>query len=156
MSRRAPPPPVSVRVVAWSEAEEALRLVRREVFVREQRVTERDEWDGRDETAVHALAATADGTPVGTGRLLREAAERVRIGRMAVRVPWRRAGVGGAILTTLLARAAALGCREVVLDAQLAAIPFYERHGFAAEGAEFLDAGILHRRMRRALDPVRP
>jgi hypothetical protein len=33
------------------------------------------------------------------------------------------------------------------------AIPFYERAGFVAEGAEFEEAGIPHRVMRMALDP---
>jgi len=143
-------PVVTVCIVTWAEAEEALRLVRAEVFIGEQRVTAREEWDGHDPGAVHALASAADGTPVGTGRLLREG-ERARVGRMAVRAPWRRAGVGAALLASLVERAAADGCREVVLDAQLTAIPFYERYGFAAEGPEFLDANILHRRMRRPL-----
>lgn len=144
-------PAVSIRLVTWAEAEPALRFVRTEVFIREQRVTEREEWDGRDPAATHALAVAADGTPVGTGRLLREG-DRARVGRMAVRVPWRAAGVGGRILAALVEQARSLGCRAVVLDAQLTAIRFYERHGFTASGPEFLDAGILHRRMIRSLD----
>lgn len=146
------PTGVDIRIVTWAEAEAALRRVRTEVFIREQRVTEREEWDGRDPAAVHALAVAPDGTPVGTGRLLVDG-ERARVGRMAVRAPWRTRGVGGAILVALVERARAAGCREVVLDAQLHAIPFYECHGFAAFGPEFLDAGILHRRMQRALAP---
>jgi predicted GNAT family N-acyltransferase len=38
---------------------------------------------------------------------------------------------------------------EVVLSAQLRATEFYRAHGFAEEGAEYLDAGIPHRTMRR-------
>ena len=40
---------------------------------------------------------------------------------------------------------------EAVADAQVRAIGFYERLGFRAEGGEFLDAGIPHRRMRLRL-----
>jgi predicted GNAT family N-acyltransferase len=38
-----------------------------------------------------------------------------------------------------------------VLNAQLHAVPFYARHGFAAEGDPFDDAGIAHVTMRRRL-----
>jgi predicted GNAT family N-acyltransferase len=49
-----------------------------------------------------------------------------------------------------IAREQAFG--EVVLNAQTYAIGFYMRHGFVAEGPEFLDAGIAHRKMRLGLD----
>lgn len=139
-----------VKQVSWSDAEAALRLVRTEVFIDEQRVPEPEEWDGRDEDAVHVLAVAPDGTPIGTGRLLREG-DTARVGRMAVRRPWRGRGVGDALLRALLDAARERGSRDAVLDSQLHAIPFYARHGFVAEGPRFLDAGIVHRRMRRSL-----
>ena len=43
------------------------------------------------------------------------------------------------------------GAIEVVLAAQITAIPFYERIGYVAEGGEFMDANIVHRMMRRPL-----
>jgi predicted GNAT family N-acyltransferase len=64
---------------------------------------------------------------------------------------WRGQGVGGALLAELMRIARERGLAEVVLNAQVPAIGFYSRHGFAVEGAEFLDAGIPHRTMRRAL-----
>ena len=45
----------------------------------------------------------------------------------------------------------ARGHREVVLSAQVRATAFYRRHGFVEEGAEYMDAGILHQDMRRPL-----
>jgi predicted GNAT family N-acyltransferase len=33
------------------------------------------------------------------------------------------------------------------LHAQVTAIPFYEKHGFMADGEKFMDAGIPHRNM---------
>ena len=44
------------------------------------------------------------------------------------------------------------GVRNLTLAGQLHAIPFYERFGFVAHGDVFLDAGIEHRAMDRALD----
>ena len=43
------------------------------------------------------------------------------------------------------------GLAAVDLHAQTHALGFYERLGYVAYGAEFLDAGIGHRAMRRGL-----
>lgn len=126
---------------------EALREIRLEVFVLEQRVPEALEWDDLDEPSTHVLARGADGHPIACGRLTPAR----KIGRMAVRAPWRGGGVGAAILRELVARARALGWPEVSLDAQVQAIPFYEREGFVAHGEVFDDAGIPHRTMTLAL-----
>jgi predicted GNAT family N-acyltransferase len=39
----------------------------------------------------------------------------------------------------------------MVLNAQRRAEPFYASHGYAAEGETFMEAGIEHVRMRKAL-----
>jgi UDP-glucose 4-epimerase len=41
------------------------------------------------------------------------------------------------------------GIRRVRLNAQSRAVGFYQRHGFVAEGQEFIEAGIAHRAMWR-------
>jgi predicted GNAT family N-acyltransferase len=141
-----PPPIIKVRLVDWLVEREILMALREEVFIREQSVPaslERDEFDPRSRHVV----ATADDRPIGTGRLTPDG----HIGRMAVLRSWRRMGVGSALLTRLLDIARDLGMRRVMLNAQLHAMPFYLRHGFEAEGGEFLEAGIRHRRMRRDL-----
>ena len=132
----------SVRAATWHEDRAALQALRSEVFVVEQRVPEELEWDEADATCIHVLAVDDQGRPLGTGRLLPDG----QIGRMAVLPQWRRHGVGSAILEFLL------DCAHrhritVYLNAQTHAIGFYERHGFAAEGDVFMDAGIPHRRM---------
>jgi len=135
-------PQYVVRRVTWQDSRDALSSVRRAVFIVEQRVPEELEWDDDDSDAVHALALAA-GTPIGTGRLLRDG----RIGRMAVMPAWRRRGVGSAILQSLLEAARALGCIHICLHAQTHAIAFYARHGFVAVGDKFIEAGIPHREM---------
>ena len=47
--------------------------------------------------------------------------------------------------------ARARGDREIVLSAQVHAMAFYRAHGFVEENAEYMDAGIPHVDMRRAL-----
>ncbi|WP_430389561.1 GNAT family N-acetyltransferase [Dyella sp. 20L07] len=130
----------------WARApeREALREIRLEVFVNEQRVPESLEWDELDSPSLHLLARDDRGAAIGCARLTPAG----KIGRVAVRQPWRSKGVGGALVRALVARARAQGLTEVVLDAQLGALAFYEREGFVAHGDTFEDAGILHRAMR--------
>jgi predicted GNAT family N-acyltransferase len=54
-------------------------------------------------------------------------------------------------MVALEAESRSRGQSEVLLAAQDSAIAFYERLGYVAEGPEFLDAGIVHRWMRKPL-----
>ena len=126
---------------------EALRTVRETVFVQEQRVPLELEWDALDPRCVHVLARDAAGRPIGTGRLTPER----KIGRMAVLREWRGRGVGVALLRALLDEAVRHGLPEVHLHAQVSAMGFYARHGFVPYGERFMEAGIEHQSMHRAL-----
>ena len=137
----------TVEAADWRTQGDALRHVRRVVFIDEQRVPENLEWDDEDARSVHALARDLGGAPVGCGRLLRDG----HIGRMAVVAPWRGRGVGDALLSWLMAAARARGDEAILLNAQVQAMPFYARHGFVAVGEPFDEAGIAHRVMRLAL-----
>lgn len=136
-----------IRLLRWPEAREDASRLRFAVFVEEQGVPPEIELDENDAVCLHALVRAPDGSVVATGRLLPDG----HIGRMAVAKAARGKGVGGAMLEALVAAAKARGDREVVLSAQTHAIGFYRRHGFVEEGEEYLDAGIPHRHMRRAL-----
>ena len=135
-----------IDLMPWSEAREEASRIRFAVFVEEQRVPRDIELDAKDGACVHALARL-DGKAVGTGRLLPDA----HIGRMAVLKECRGTGVGGRILESLVAQARARGDREVVLSAQVHALPFYARHGFSVFGEVYEEAGIPHQDMRRRL-----
>lgn len=139
----------TIATADWGRDRETIRAIRYEVFVLGQAVPEEEEWDGLDElhTTTHLVARAGDGAPVGTARLLAGG----KLGRMAVREPFRGQGVGSALVETLVELARDRGETRLVLGAQLQAIPFYERHGFVAEGGIFLDAGIEHRLMTRCL-----
>ncbi len=123
--------------------------IRRRVFIEEQRVPEEIELDADDARALHVLALE-DGRAVGCGRMVAHA-DYAKIGRMAVLRERRGAGVGRAMLEFLVASARERGFRRAVLDAQLHAEGFYLKLGFTAVGEVFEEAGIMHRRMERAL-----
>ena len=137
----------NVRQATWSADSAELKGIRTEVFILEQRVPEEDEWDGLDPACLHALAVDAEGAPIGTGRLTPDG----KIGRMAVLKEWRGSGVGTAILAFLVAAARSRGLDECQLHAQTHALGFYRRQGFEIIGAEFMEAGIPHHRMRLRL-----
>ncbi len=143
--------PFRVELVEFQQALAELRAVRDEVFVDEQHVPVELEHDAVDPLCTHVIARLLDGTPVGTGRLTPER----HIGRMAVRAPWRGRGVGDALLLALVEQARLRGWADVHLNAQAPAIGFYERHGFRPEGERFMEAGIEHQAMRRALEGPR-
>lgn len=129
---------------AWDVQRAHAQALREEVFVAEQGVPLELEWDEMDALCLHAVAYDEAGNPIGTGRLLPDG----HIGRMAVRKSARGAGVGAAILKTLMRHAKQRGDLAVALNAQTHAAPFYHRFGFVSEGEEFMDAGIPHIVMR--------
>lgn len=136
-----------IELCDWNDAHAAASRIRTAVFVEEQRVPPEIEMDDMDAVSVHALAFV-DGKAVGTGRLLPDG----HIGRMAVLREARAQGVGGAILERLVEEATRRGFREAVLSAQTHALEFYRKHGFAAVGEVYEEAGIAHQEMRRTLN----
>jgi YbgC/YbaW family acyl-CoA thioester hydrolase len=142
---------LEVRTGDWAALGDAARSIRTEVFIDEQHIPAAMEWDEADAGAVHAVAYNRLGFPLATGRLVPEATGLARIGRMAVRQPLRGGRAGRAVLEALMALAARRGDREIVLSAQLSAVPFYVRTGFMQRGPVFDDAGIPHVEMRRSL-----
>lgn len=141
---------------------DAVFALRHEVFVVGQDVPEELERDDLDAAADHVVAIL-DGAVVGTGRLVdgridvdgrlepHTAGTVGTIGRMAVIEAARGTGTGRALLDVLVARAAERGLPVVELHAQVHAQGFYERAGFTPFGEVYLEAGIEHVGMRRAL-----
>lgn len=137
----------SVRRVEWAVEAARLAQIRHTVFVVEQNVAHTEEWDGRDAASTHVIALDRDERAIGTGRLLPDG----HIGRMAVLPSWRGRGVGSALLRELIALARERGHAETRLHAQTHALGFYRKHGYAALGDEFMEAGIPHYEMRLLL-----
>ena len=84
---------------------------------------------------------------MGTARLLIQG-ETGKIGRVCVLAEVRGAGIGAALIRAAVAELAAIqGISRARLGAQVHALGFYERLGFAAVGPVYMDAGIEHRDM---------
>ncbi len=127
----------------------AVMALREKVFVHEQGVPADLEHDDLDATALHLLAEDG-GRIVGCCRLV-PSGDAMRLGRMAVAADARGTSIGALLLAFAEAVAREEGAAEMTLHAQVSARGFYDRAGYAPEGDEFLDAGIVHVAMRRAL-----
>lgn len=127
---------------------ESAFAIRRKVFVEEQHVDAREEYDEFEETSTHFLAR-ADGTPCGTARW-RRTSNGVKMERFAVLADFRGQGVGKALVKTVLDDVFSQQpepIERIYLHAQLAAMPLYAGFGFIPVGPIFEEAGIQHYKM---------
>lgn len=129
---------------------EDLHYVRNLVFVEEQKIPVELEFDELDRQCHHVIARDEQFRPIGTGRISPEG----RIGRMAVLKEWRGQHVGESLLRALIEKAGKLGLTKLTVNAQLAALGFYEKFGFTQAGDVFTEAGILHQAMQLACKPL--
>jgi predicted GNAT family N-acyltransferase len=150
----------AIRTASSAEDLDAAMAIRQAVFVEEQGIAPAEEYDDRDAEAEHLLVIDDDGTtPIATCRVFVDDARAgatgdgtARLGRLAVLPVARRRGLATLMIAACEERARAAGARRMVLDAQLDAMPLYERSGYTAEGEDFDDgSGIMHRTMVKAL-----
>jgi predicted GNAT family N-acyltransferase len=141
----------TIRITNGAAPPEA-RAIRERVFVAEQGVALEEEWDEHDApgAATLHLVAFEDARAVGCARV-RSRGDAVKIERVAVLAERRGDGLGRALMEAAERAARQRGRRRLVLHAQLAVIPFYERLGFEAHGPAFQEAGIPHRAMAKTL-----
>lgn len=137
---------IKVETARWSEDSEDLIKLRTRVFVEEQKVPSSIEIDGLDAECLHVKAMN-DNICIGTGGLLPNG----YIRRMCVLDEYRGQGIGTMMLENLIEQAINTGHRQVLLNSQSDAIPFYQKNKFTTVSEEFIEAGIPHRRMLRQL-----
>ncbi|PZS20445.1 MAG: N-acetyltransferase [Pseudonocardiales bacterium] len=111
---------------------------------------------------VHLAAVDGDGAVLGTCFVypdpcpwLPERADAWRLRQMATADGHRGRGIGGAVVQAGIEYATAQGARLLWCNAREPAVPFYQRHGFAIQGAVFTNERhpIPHQRMWRELSP---
>jgi ElaA protein len=129
----------------------ALLRLRTDVFVVEQQCAY-PELDGRDlePGTRHLWYDGPDGEPVAYLRILEEADEAMRIGRVCTASLARGQGLSAKLLAAALE---IVGDRPCELHAQSYLVPFYQRYGFQVTGEEFLDDGVPHTPMRLTAAP---
>lgn len=132
-----------IKITNPKELEHAFEI-RRKVFEIEQNVSREEEFDENENTSIHFLASV-DTVPAGTARW-RITKDGIKLERFAVLQEFRNRKVGSQVLKKVLEDVIPLN-KKIYLNAQLRAIPFYEREGFVTEGEIFTEANILHKKM---------
>lgn len=122
---------------------EACRI-REIVFVAEQKVDKRDEFDQFEDECNHYLIVL-NNKPIGTARW-RTTNDKVKLERFAVLKEYRGEKYGEALLKKVI-EDASRERKKLYLHAQLKAIPFYERQGFQKVGDLFVECDIEHYKM---------
>jgi predicted GNAT family N-acyltransferase len=141
---------VTVRTARDAAEVQAAMDLRIRVFCGEQGVDPEEEMDDLDEEATQIVGLDESGV-IATCRLRYPEPGISKLERMAVEARLRKHGVGGRLLAGAEEEARAAGARLMALHAQRRAEAFYASNGYVAEGETFMDAGIEHIRMSKAL-----
>lgn len=125
-----------------------LYKLRVDVFVAEQNCpfNEIDDQDADPETR-HILAFDGE-TLAGCARVF-PTESGSRFGRFVVHPDFRGSGLGPQIVRTGIEYTERFP-GDLIVEAQSGLVGYYEQFGLVAEGDEFLDTGIPHRKMRLA------
>jgi predicted GNAT family N-acyltransferase len=118
--------------------------IRRKVFVEEQQVDQREEYDAHEQEARHYLIYKDD-IPVGTARW-RSTDKGIKLERFAVLPEYRKSGAGSMLVSRVLDDVVPFN-KKIYLHSQVAAMNLYSRAGFEPEGELFYEANIPHYRM---------
>jgi N-acetylglutamate synthase-like GNAT family acetyltransferase len=96
------------------------------------------------------LGAWDEGRAIGC-LALSSSGDEARMRQVAVAPDAQGRGVGRRLVAESEAEARRLGARRMTLHARQTAVAFYERLGYACEGAPFAEVGLPHRSMTKAL-----
>ncbi len=124
--------------------DDSFKNLRIEIFVKEQGVPEKNEFDEYDLQVPH-LVIFSDGEAVATGRIIPYGEDTVKIGRIAVKKDKRGLHLGEKIVLELLRKSKEDGAKTVYVGAQTHAVGFYEKCGFSLLGTpEYMEENIPH------------
>ncbi|WP_062197640.1 GNAT family N-acetyltransferase [Massilibacterium senegalense] len=138
------------KVVQTPKEQEDAFFIRKVVFIKEQHVPTDLEYDEFEQTAVHFVTYDGD-KPVGAGRL-RFVDGMAKVERICILPSYRGKNVGRHLMETIEQEAQQKGYNTFKLNAQVQAMPFYEKLGYTNISKEtFMDAGIPHVEMRKSV-----
>ena len=131
----------------YSEASE----IRTSVFVKEQGISQENEYDEYDKTSYHAVLFENE-IPAACGRLYFTPDNTAHIGRVAVLKQYRRKRYATAVCRKLIDLAVSLNKADIIeLHTQKYVVELYKKIGFKVVGKEFLEENIPHLKMELQL-----
>ena len=135
---------IDIKTATTNKDKERCFSVRREVFVKEQKISEKIEFDDTNLNAIYFIA-TYKNKPVGTARY-RFTDQGVKLERFAVLKSFRNLGVGKKLVDYIIN--IVRNQKFIYLHAQESVIEFYSKLGFKKIGSPFFEAEIPHQKMK--------
>lgn len=130
-----------------TEMFKSVEEIRYIVFLQEQHAQGEallDEYDALDTTRFALSVDPESRMPYAAGRII-QYKDGVKIGRIAVLPEKRGTGEGKKLVEFMCRSAEDKGIKKIYVDAQLHAVPFYDKLGFKPTGEETIfDIGIEH------------
>lgn len=123
--------------------------IRKEVFVKEQHVPPDKEEDEFEDSSCHFLAIV-DNIPCGTARW-HHTKIGIKLERFAVLPQYRSNGIGSKLVKAVLDDIYSdkkNKNKQIYLNSQLDAVPFYLKFGFKKTGKMFDECAIMHYKMK--------
>ena len=117
--------------------------LRKEVFVIEQGIDEKLEFDNFESISKH-YGLYLNQKLVGTLRLIKINEVECKIGRIIIEKNYRGLGLGKYLINSVLSTT---NYNTYLVHAQTSKMGFYEKNGFVSIGDSFLEDGILHIKM---------
>ena len=135
---------IDIKIATTTKDKERCFSVRREVFVKEQNISEKIEFDDTNFNATYFIAKYKNKS-VGTARY-RFTDQGVKLERFAVLKSFRNLGVGKKLvdyITNIVKDE-----KFIYLHAQESVVEFYSKLGFKKIGSPFFEAEIPHQKMK--------
>ena len=134
---------IDIKIATTTKDKERCFSVRREVFVNEQNISEKIEFDDTNFNATYFIANYKNKS-IGTARY-RYTDQGVKLERFAVLKSFRNLGVGKKLVDYIIN--IVRNEKFIYLHAQESVIEFYFKLGFKKIGSPFFEAKIPHQKM---------
>ncbi|APB31427.1 MULTISPECIES: GNAT family N-acetyltransferase [Vagococcus] len=125
----------------WNRA--ASFFLRTLVFVQEQGISLKAEFDALDIDRTFYIVIYYDNTPVATARYQQDDEKTLRPDRLCVHKNWRKQGLGRRLLLELEQIGRKQHCTLSRIHGEKQAVGFYQRLGYKVVSDEFIEDGII-------------
>ncbi|HLS61458.1 MAG TPA: GNAT family N-acetyltransferase [Virgibacillus sp.] len=140
---------MNIKIATSKEERNRVFQIRKSVFVEEQQVPLELELDEYEDDAIHFIGIQDD-MPMAASRL-RWSGEYGKLERICILKHLRGQSYGKQLIEAMEQTIQEHGYSKAILGAQTHAVSFYERLGYQVVSEEFIDAGIPHVIMSKAL-----
>lgn len=125
----------------WNKA--AAFYLRTLVFVQEQGISPKSEFDALDIDSTFYLVIYHDSIPIATARYQQDDEHTLRPDRLCVHKGWRKQGIGRRVILELEQIGKKQHCTLSRIHGEKQAIGFYKKLGYQVVSDEFIEDGII-------------